>query len=104
MADERRIDERVRLMREAHWTGLSGQHAARVYDLSLGGCYIETLGQVSAGERLVFQIKTPADGWLILHGLVMHSQPNIGFGLRFLPLAPHTQRRLEEVLTQARRK
>ena len=103
MGDERRTDERVRLLLEARWAGLSGQHGARVYDLSLGGCYIETTGQVSAGERLVFLIMTPAQGWLILHGIVMYSQPSMGFGLRFLPLAPHTKRRLEEVLAHARR-
>lgn len=54
MADERRVAERVRLLLETRWQGLSGQHTARVYDLSLGGCYIETPGQVSPGERLVF--------------------------------------------------
>lgn len=103
MADERRVDERVRLPLAARWSGLSGQHTARVYDLSLGGCYIETTGQVSKGERLVFQIMTPEQDWLILHGDVMYSQQGIGFGLRFLPLAPHTRRRLEAILAHARR-
>ena len=59
MTDERRDNERVRLQLEARWAGLSGQHGARVYDLSQSGCYIETLGQVGAGERVVFQIKLP---------------------------------------------
>ncbi len=104
MADERRVDERVRCPLEVRWSGLSGQHTARVYDLSLGGCYIETTGHVSAGERLVIQIMTPEQGWLILHGNIMYSQPGMGFGLHFLPLAPHTRHRLEAVLAHAQRK
>ena len=104
MTDERRDNERVRLQLEARWAGLSGQHVARVYDLSQSGCYIETLGQVGAGERVVFQIKLPDESWLVLHGTVVHSQPNVGFGLRFLALAPPTRRRLKETLERARRK
>jgi hypothetical protein len=104
MTDERRDNERVRLQVEARWSGLSGQHVARVYDLSMSGCYIESLGQVSAGERVVFQIKLPDESWLVLHGTVVHSQPNIGFGLRFLALAPPTRRRLAETLTRMQRK
>lgn len=102
MTDERRRDERVRLALEARWTGLSGQHTARVYDLSLSGCYIESPGQVSAGERVVFQIKLPDESWLVLHGRIVHSDPHIGFGLRFLELAPPTRRRLAETLARAK--
>ncbi len=104
MTDERRDKERVRLLLEARWSGLTGQHAARVYDLSLSGCYIESLGQVSEGERVVFQIKLPDASWLVLHGTVVHSAPNVGFGLRFLTLAPPTRRRLEQALARSRRK
>ena len=104
MADERRAAERVRLALEARWTGLSGQHTARVYDLSLTGCYIESTGQFNSGERIVFQIALPDGSWLVLHGVIVHSDPHIGFGLHFLELAPGTRRRLEETLTQARAK
>ncbi|MFL6211554.1 MAG: PilZ domain-containing protein [Pyrinomonadaceae bacterium] len=104
MADERRAAERVRLALEARWTGLSGQHTARVYDLSLTGCYIEWLGQVNSGERVVFQIALPDGSWLVLHGVVVHCDPHIGFGLHFLALAPATRRRLEETLAHARAK
>ncbi|HYY41261.1 MAG TPA: PilZ domain-containing protein [Pyrinomonadaceae bacterium] len=104
MADDRRAAERVRLTLEARWTGLSGQHTARVYDLSLTGCYIETMVQVAAGERVVFQVALPDQSWLILHGVIVHCDPHIGFGLRFLALAPPTRRRLEETLAEAKRK
>ena len=47
----RRAHERLRLPLEAQWEGQSGRHEARVYDLSPGGCYIESIGQVTDGER-----------------------------------------------------
>ena len=61
MSDERRQNERVRFPPEVRWEGLSGRHAARVYDLSLSGCYIESLGQVQPRERVSFGIQSP--GW-----------------------------------------
>jgi hypothetical protein len=87
VGDERRQFERVRLPMEMRWEGLSGRHAARVYDLSLGGCYVETLGQVDRGERIRFEIELPSGRWLRLEGEVMYAQPNMGFGLRLLNLS-----------------
>ncbi|MDT7605197.1 MAG: PilZ domain [Acidobacteriota bacterium] len=104
MTDEyqdKRKHGRVRLLLEARWQGLSGKHEARVYDLGLGGCYIESSGQVTDGERIVFQVQTPDGRWLILHGEIAHQQPGMGFGLRFLPLAPPTEQQLAEIIRNA---
>ena len=87
MGNERRQFERAQLPLEMRWEGLSGRHAARVYDLSLGGCYVETLGQVTPGERIGFEIELPTGRWLRLEGEVVHAQPNMGFGLRLINLS-----------------
>ena len=63
MENERREDERARVSIEARWEGLSGQHKARVADLSLGGCFIDTLGQ-SPWKYI--------DGWKIVTFLRKH--------------------------------
>jgi hypothetical protein len=75
MGEERRLYERVRLPLEVRWEGLSGRHAARVYDLDLGGCYVETLGQVQAGERVRFEVQSPTGRWLGFRGEIVHAQP-----------------------------
>lgn len=93
---------RLRLPLEVRWEGLSGKHEARVYDLSAGGCYIESMGQVMDGERIVFRVQTPRGRWLVLHGEIVHHQPNMGFGVRFLPLAPPTAQQLTELIRDAR--
>jgi hypothetical protein len=98
----RRAHERLRLPLEAQWEGQSGKHEARVYDLSPGGCYIESIGQVTDGERVTFRVQTPTGAWLVLHGVIAHHQPHMGFGVRFLPLAPATRYQLEDIIRGAR--
>lgn len=98
---QRRKYPRVRLPLETRWEGQSGKHEARVDEIGLGGCYIESLGQVTVGERIVFQIQTPEGRWLILHGEIVYRQQDMGFGVRFLPLAPSTEQQLVEIIRNA---
>jgi hypothetical protein len=81
--DERRNEKRYLMPLEVRWEGLSGQYAARISDLGLGGCYIETLAQVSDGDEIRFEIQLPTGFWMPLRGTVVHRQPNLGFGVRF---------------------
>ncbi|MFL6229547.1 MAG: PilZ domain-containing protein [Pyrinomonadaceae bacterium] len=98
---QRRKFPRVHLPLEARWEGQSGKYEARVDELGLGGCFIESLGQVTDGERIIFQVQTPEGRWLVLHGEIAYRQPGIGFGVRFLPLAPPTERQLAEIIRNA---
>jgi len=83
MTDERRREDRVRLPMEARYEGLSGKSDARVYDISSGGCYIESVSPAITGETLRLEILLPSERWLVLHGEVVHHEPGMGFGLRF---------------------
>src|SRR6266496_1635599 len=83
MNDNRRQDERVSINLPAKWDGLSGGDEARVEDLSMGGCFINTRGRVDTGEIISLAIKLPSGEWLELRGEVTSYQPGIGFGLVF---------------------
>lgn len=98
MRDERRTDERVSLSLEANWEGLSGRHQARVGDLSMGGCYIDSSGRVSEGEIITFEIKLPDGRWLPLRGEVAHHLPNVGFSLRFSFLTDEEEDALAQLI------
>jgi hypothetical protein len=98
MSDERRTDERVALNIPARWDGLSGEIAARVEDLSLGGCFINTRGVVSSGELITLEIKLPSGEWLPLRGEVTSYQPAIGFGLVFPFLTGEEEDELRQLL------
>lgn len=87
MDNERRDGKRVRLLLDVRWAGKSAQYEARLDDISLTGCFIETIGQVSIGEQLIFEVHLPTGRWMALHGEVVHFQPHVGFGLRFINLS-----------------
>ena len=102
MSDERRRDERVGMPLEVRWEGLSGAHVARISDISVSGCYIETLGQVAEGEDVRFEVMTPTGRWLKLRGDVAHYYPNIGFGVRFKNLSEAERDVLASIVDFAR--
>ena len=53
MIKNRRKDERVAINLPARWDGLSGKNEARIEDLSMSGCFVNTRGRVDVGEIVV---------------------------------------------------
>ena len=98
MAENRRSDERISINLPAKWDGLAGNYEARVEDLSLGGCFINTAGRVETGEVIGVEIKLPSGEWLPLRGEVASCQPGIGFGLLFTFLTSDEEEALRELL------
>ena len=99
MTDNRRTGDRVSLNLSARWTGLTGRHEARVVDVSLGGCFVTTLGRVDVGEIVVVEIELPSGEWLPLRGQVCAYQERIGFGVEFPFLTGDEEQTLRELIT-----
>lgn len=83
MTEDRRDDQRVPTDLLAKWDGLSGAAEARIEDISLGGCFVNTKGQVQVGEIVSLDIRLQSGEWLRLRGEVVSYQPGIGFGVVF---------------------
>ncbi|HEX7998842.1 MAG TPA: PilZ domain-containing protein [Pyrinomonadaceae bacterium] len=98
MEGERRKEQRFSLPLEVRWESLSGKYAARISDLSIGGCYIESLAQVSTGEEIHFEIQLPTGFWMPLRGTVVYHQPTLGFGVSFANLTMMERNVLARVL------
>lgn len=98
-----RFDERYSLPLEIHWESLSGKHEARISDISLGGCFMESLAQVSIGDEVNFEIELPTGGRMPLRGEVVHHQPNLGFGVRFAGLSMMERNVLTHVIKELRK-
>jgi len=98
MSDERRSSERVLFPLEARWEGQSGRHPARITDISLGGCYIESRGQVTDGEIISFELQLQTGNWLRLRGTVAYQLSNIGFGVKFVDLSEAQINLLSDVI------
>jgi len=101
VTEERRTDERVPTNLTARWDSLSGYQDARIEDLSLGGCFVSSLGQVDVGEMVGLEIKMPSGEWLLLRGEVTSYQPSIGFGLVFSFLTDEEERALLQLVTSS---
>lgn len=90
MSDERRQAGRVAVSLEARWVGIAGRYTARVSDISLLGCFFETIGHAATGEAIRFEVLLPTNRWMSLQGIVAYTDQNIGFGVSFANLSEET--------------
>ena len=95
---DRRSEKRFEVCLDAVWDGNSGNHTARITDLSEGGCYVDSLGQAQVGEILKVKLEFQNGDWLELTGEVAHQMPPLGFGVRFVNLTPEELEKLRAVL------
>jgi hypothetical protein len=101
-SDERRRSQRKRLLLEAKWESMSHTHEARVDDVSLGGCFVNTFGRVEPNEDVDLQIQLPSGQWLPLRGKVASYQPGVGFGISFTSLSKSETEALKELMLSAK--
>ena len=78
-----RKHERVPLSLEAISEASSGRHEARVSDLSMGGCYVDSIVTLQAGENVVLSIRMPTGEWMKISAEVTYSLPGMGYGVSF---------------------
>ena len=98
MPTNRRSDNRLGINLRARWDGISGQQEARISDISLGGCYVDSLSRVDLGEFVALELELPSGEWLPLRGEVTTCQEGVGFGLRFVSLTEEEKSALEQLL------
>ena len=97
---ERRKNQRKKVLLEARWESMSRGHEARVDDVSLGGCFVNTYGHVELDEPVELQILLPAGEWLALKGRVASYHPGVGFGMSF-SLNGEEKKAVEELIASA---
>lgn len=102
---EHRKDTRVPVRLEVEWAALptrcvdnSSRCPDVTSDVSLGGCYVESLTPVKVGQVLNVRLSLPSNKTLKFRGEVRYHQPTIGFGLKFLELSPFEQQTLEALI------
>ena len=83
--DDRRTKQRLAVSLNAMWDSSVEAHSARITNLSEGGCYLDSVGEVRRGEIVGFRVLLPDDDWLYLEGEVRHHDAQ-GFGVQFVEL------------------
>lgn len=84
--DDRRSSPRLNVSLNTRFEGATGHHPAQITNLSEGGCYLDTVGEVMPGEIVGFRVQLPDDDFLYLEGEVRHYTVGVGFGVRFVEL------------------
>ncbi|MCM3900716.1 MAG: PilZ domain-containing protein [Pyrinomonadaceae bacterium] len=95
MDDERRSNPRLSVSLDASW---DRDHPARITNLSEGGCYLDTVGEVMRGEIVGFRVLLPDGDFLYLEGEVRHYNAGTGFGVQFVDLNDEQQANLKRLI------
>jgi hypothetical protein len=95
--DDRRSRPRLSVRLDALWDSSTQAHSARVTDLSEGGCFLDSVGEVRRGEIVGFRVLMPDDDWLYLEGEVRHHSMK-GFGVQFTELNEDQMSKLKWLL------
>lgn len=64
----------------------------------MGGCYLDSIASMTAGEPVVFRLQTPTGQWLRLSGKAAYIFPGSGFGIRFDRLSEDDRKLLELII------
>ena len=99
--DDRRNKPRLSVSLNAMWDSSTEAHSARITDLSEGGCFMDSVGEVRRGEIVGFRILLPDDDWLYLEGEVRHHGAD-GFGIQFVDLNEEQTKNLQFLLSLAK--
>jgi len=79
-----RQSDRFSYLKEVELEFSSGKRTARISDISVGGCYIDTIAQVPVGEPMKLEIVSASGDSMQFSGKVAYHLDGFGFGVEFV--------------------
>lgn len=96
--DERRKDERTRLILDIYYDGRDATGVASLRDISLGGLYMKTDEDIAVGT--VLHLRFPiGDEHIIAKAEVVYVNHGDGVGVKFIVLSDNARELLEHQLS-----
>lgn len=77
---------------------MSGRREARISDVSVGGCYIDSIADVSVGEEISFELRLPSGASVPVRGKVAYVLAGNGFGVSFTSLPDESLEIIERMV------
>lgn len=93
-----REHERISHLVEVVLESASGKREVRISDLSLGGCFVETIAQLGQGEDAKLLVKRPDGEPLAFTGKIAYALQGVGFGMKFDELTDDQRTFLENTV------
>jgi len=84
-----RKHERTDIVREIVLESSAGKRESRISDMSMGGCYIESITNFRKGEAIAFDLSSTTGEVLRFSGNIAYVLDGFGFGLTFTNLSPN---------------
>lgn len=74
----------------------------RIYDLSEGGCFVNSMHEQKPGIAFTLEIEVPYAGWLTLKAETLYLKAEFGFAVRFVDVPDDTADQLHDALERLR--
>jgi hypothetical protein len=78
--------------------------SVQIYDLSEGGCFVNSLQEQTEGREVELEIVLPLEGRIKVTGLTLYSRPGFGFAARFTKMDDDAMAKLWRELDRLRQK
>jgi hypothetical protein len=70
----------------------------RIYDLSEGGCFVNSMHEQQVGAIVVLEIELPYEGWITVTGQTLYRKPDFGYAVRFSGMSDEAALRLRRAV------
>ena len=97
MTSERRHHIRIAGPFDGRRLGLL-ETRVRIYDLSEGGCFVNSLHEQQPGVACVLEIDLPREGTVRVNAETLYLTPGFGFAVRFTEMDDESSTRLRRAL------
>jgi hypothetical protein len=95
--EDRRASERVPGPFDAWRIGFL-ETPVRIFDISLGGCFVHAMHEQERGVVVMLKIQLPEGEWVEVKAETLYRRPGFGFAVKFLDLTADTRARLARAL------
>jgi len=97
---EKRRNKRIHYLTDVIFVGAGTRSLqTRITDISVGGAFVETITPFPIGATMDMQFHVQATE-VRVKGEILYNLPSIGYGLRFLDLAPEHYGAIENLVNQ----
>lgn len=100
--EDRRESDRIPGPFDA-WRVGSLETRVRIYDLSLGGCFVHAMHEQEQGVIVMLKIELPEVGSIEMKAETLYRRPGFGFAVRFIDVTAEAAERLERGLKAVQR-
>ena len=94
---DRRSSERVPGPFDAWRIGML-ETPVRIYDISLGGCFVHAMHEQDPGVVVMLKFHLPGEQWVEVKAETLYRRPGFGFAVKFIDVPDETRARLVRAL------